>query len=86
MLGVKLRTKLLAAWCVFSFACGRRLEKEEEAGRIGWDDAYYKKEWEGRVRMLAGKKLTSGRLVNIANYCNFLWNMKRERRKRFEIR
>ena len=76
-----MKSKLLAAWCIFSFACGRRLEKEEDDGRVGWDNIYYKKEWEGRIRVLASKKLTSRRLVNIANYCNFLWNMEKERRK-----
>ena len=67
---------------MFSFACGRRLEKEQDRGRIGWDDTYYKKEWEGRVRALVSKKLTLRRLVNISNYCNFLWNMEKERRRK----
>ena len=84
MTGVELKTKLLAAWCLFSFACGRRLEKEEKEGRVGWDDTYYRKEWEGRIRMLAGKKLTLRRLVNIANYCGFLWNMEKEKRRKLK--
>ena len=78
---VQMKNKLLAAWCIFSFVCGRKLEKEQRRGRIGWDDRSNKEEWEERIRTLASKKLTLSRLVNISNYCDFLWNMEKERRK-----
>ena len=65
----------------FSKACRRRLEKKDKEGLTGWDDEYYKTEWQGRVRMLSTKRLTQKELVDIANYCMFLWHMLKARKK-----
>ena len=75
-----MQTKLRASVVDFLLARMRKLEKKARQGYVGWDDKYYELEWKSRVRMLAKKKLTQKNLVNIANYCNFLWQMLEDRK------
>ena len=50
----------------------KRLEKKESQGFAGWD-SMYSFELEAIIKDRAKRKLTRKNLIDIANYCNFLW-------------
>lgn len=59
----------------FYLACLIKLEEKEKDGWTGWDDKKRKCSFEDRIKHDAFSELTQKRLVNISNYCNFLWNL-----------
>jgi len=59
----------------FYLACLVKLEEKEKAGWGGWDKTYNKELFEEDVTIRAKKPLTQSNLVDISNYCNFLWNL-----------
>ena len=67
--------KLLRATAFFTLACFEKLDLKEELGWVGWDNSHWKETYKKRIKDLMQFELTQNNLVNIANYCNFLWNM-----------
>ena len=59
----------------FNLACLDKLRQKEKEGWIGWDDKKYKCSFEDRMKHDVYSELTQKRLVNISNFCNFLWNL-----------
>jgi len=70
-----MKGKLESAVSKFFVARAIKLEQEEKMGRVGWDDLGYKDIFKGRLERLSRRKLNQKNLINIANYCNFLWNL-----------
>ena len=65
--------RLLSDATKFFLARLRKLRKKE---RLGWHEYRHEamqKEFRSRIRKLVKGRLTQKKLVNIANYCNFLW-------------
>ena len=69
----------------FTYACLRKLEKKEEFGWTGWDFSHNQEVFESEIRNRIKKELTQKNLVNIANYCMFLWNLKTEAKNESKI-
>jgi len=64
----------------FSMACLAKLTKKLGEGYTGWDyDAT--EPFRQKIIKLSKEELTQKNLVNIANYCSFLWHRKREEQK-----
>jgi len=68
--------KLLDSAAKFNLACLDKLSQKEKEGWGGWDWESCKFSFEKRIKHDAKSKLTQKSLVNIANYCMFLWNLK----------
>uniref|UniRef100_A0A6M3IF50 Uncharacterized protein n=1 Tax=viral metagenome TaxID=1070528 RepID=A0A6M3IF50_9ZZZZ len=73
--------KLLNSTIKFSLACLGKLEEKESNGWGGWDWEACKTSFEKRIKHDAKSKLTQKSLVNIANYCMFLWNLIENKRE-----
>jgi len=59
-----------------------RLNDKEAIGWQGWNNPAYEGEFRDEIRARAKIKLTQKELVDIANYCNFVWNiLEKEKRK-----
>ena len=71
--------KLLDSAMRFNLHCLNKLKEKEKEGWIGWDDKKKKCLFENRLKHDIFCELTQNRLVNIANYCNFLWNLIEEK-------
>ena len=67
--------KLLDSTMKFNLACYDKLIKKEELGWTGWDCIGWKGDFIERIKNLLKRELNQKNLVNIANYCNFLWNL-----------
>jgi len=76
-----MKKKLESAASKFFIARAIRLEQKEKAGWNGWDDKKYKGYFEDKIKHDAFSNLTQKRLVDIANFCNFLWNLIEEKKK-----
>jgi len=73
--------KLFNASMEFVRTCDKRLEEKEKAGWVGWDKYVFKGRYKGKIRLLSRKqKLTQEDLVDISNYCMFLWNLIEKRK------
>ena len=59
----------------FIRVCDKKLTEKERQGYIGWDDKKYKCRFEDRLKHDIFCELTQNRLVNISNFCMFLWNL-----------
>ena len=71
----------------FHTACMQKLEKKEKEGYIGWNDSSLRfdlmhKLWTYCVSYVGKykdegekRKVNKNDLINIANFCNFLWNL-----------
>ena len=66
---------LLAAATDFFIARVKKLERKEKQGYTGWNDYGFERECVEEIRTRANLKLTQRNLINIANFCNFLWQM-----------
>ena len=66
---------LRIACCEFNNACMKKLEEKEKKGWDSWNKPELTKYLENTLIEHTKKILTQENLVNIANYCNFLWNM-----------
>lgn len=75
----KVKKKLESVASKFFVARAIRLEQKEKAGWDGWDDKKNKCYFEDRIKHDAFSNLTQKRLVDIANFCNFLWNLIEEK-------
>jgi len=59
----------------FSMACLAKLTKKLGEGYTGWDyDAI--EPFRQKIIKLSKEELTQKNLINIANYCSFLWHRK----------
>ena len=67
--------KLLEASMKFSFICLNKLKKKERLGWTGWDNPKNRKILESRFTEHIKKPLTQDNLVDIANFCGFLWHL-----------
>ena len=60
---------------IFSEKCFIKLIEKLTQKFEGWDNKEYKKIYQCRLLALSKKQLTQNNLINIANYCSFLWFM-----------
>lgn len=68
--------KLLRINCFkFHLACSQKLEKKEKEGFDGYYKSENKKQLEIDLLAHIAKGFTPDNLIDIANYCNFLWNL-----------
>ena len=68
--------KLLRLACIdFEWACRKKLETKEKQGWFGWDNPDNKEKLERYLIEHTEKPLTQRNLIDIANFCNFLWNL-----------
>ena len=67
--------KLLDSTMKFNLACLDKLRQKEKEGWVGWDNPHWKEAFEKRIKDLPQFELTQNNLVNISNYCDFLWNL-----------
>ena len=67
--------KLRIACYEFHNARMAKLEFKEHAGYLGWDIIPFKEDLQKDLISHTEKPLTQYNLVDIANYCNFLWNL-----------
>ena len=70
-----MENRLYNASMKFHLACVSKLQEKEKEGWEGWNNKKEKSYFEGRIMHDAFSKLTQKRLVHIANFCNFLWNL-----------
>ena len=70
-----MKVKLRSAWLKFNYACYKKLAAKERRGFIGSDKPENKKQLEADLYQHVLKSLDQGNLTDIANYCNFLWNL-----------
>ena len=79
--GIQMSNKLQAAWLLFSFKCGDKLEKKEKQGWAGWNNPENEPNLKFKLLQHFEKEWTQENLVDISNFCLFLWNLKEEERK-----
>ncbi len=65
--------RLLASATDFFIARIKKLERKEKQGYAGWEDFGWKSADEIKTR--AKMKLTQRNLINISNFCQFLWQI-----------
>lgn len=70
-----MKDELLEASMKFDMVCFNKLKAKERLGWSGWDDIENKDILEERFMKHIKKPLTQDNLVDIANFCNFLWNL-----------
>jgi len=71
-----MNNKLYNASMKFHLACVVKLKKKEKEGWVGWDNPIKKKLLEAKLMEHTLKSLSNQEnLVDIANFCNFLWNL-----------
>lgn len=73
--------KLRIAGYEFHRACMIKLEYKENAGYLGWDILAFEKDLQEDLISHTKKPLTQDNLVDIANFCNFLWNLIENRKE-----
>ena len=71
--------KLRVACYEFLNACMEKIKEKEEEGYGGWDKPELIKYLEEGLIEHTKKILTQDNLVDIANYCIFLWNLIEEK-------
>ena len=64
----------------FHLACVVKLKEKEKEGYTGWDNPDWKKAIRRIIKDRSQLELTQKHLVNIANYCMFLWNLIEDKR------
>ena len=67
--------KLFNASMEFYRACDIKLELKEKEGWAGWDNPEFEKKLRNDLRSHVEKALSQENLVDIANFCDFLWNL-----------
>jgi hypothetical protein len=68
-------SKLLEAIDNFQFAMKDRVLQKKDEGFTGWDNPDMKMQMQDDLNKHLRKELNSLNLVDIANYCMFLWNL-----------
>ena len=69
------RKKLRFASYEFNHACIKKLEAKQKEGYSGWDEPKNKDNLESLFKEHTNRPLTQRNLVDIANFCMFLWNI-----------
>jgi len=73
---ISLEVRLKKDWHKFNDACLKRFKSNKKKGWFEWDNPVYK---EGLLKETLFEcknyQIRQKDLVDIANYCNFLWNM-----------
>lgn len=69
------RKKLRFASFEFNYACIKKLEAKQKQGYYGWDNPINKENLESLFKEHTNRPLTQRNLVDISNFCNFLWNL-----------
>ena len=59
----------------FYVACLAKLLIKEKEGWTGWDNPKNKDGFESKIELHLQGTRTQDVLVDVANYCNFLWNL-----------
>ena len=77
-----MKVKLRSTWLKFNYACYKKLEGKERQGFGGFDKPKSEKQLESDLYQHVLKPLDQGNLTDIANYCNFLWNLIENRKER----
>lgn len=70
-----MKVKLRSAWLKFGYVCYKKLAAKERRGFTGCYKPENKKQLEADLYHHVLKPLDQGNLTDIANYCNFLWNL-----------
>ena len=73
--GDRERKKLRFASFEFNHACVKKLETKQKQGYSGWDNPDRKENLESLFVEHTHNPLTQRNLVDIANFCMFLWNL-----------
>lgn len=76
-----MQLKLRSAWLKFNHACYKKLAAKERRGFSGWDKQKNKELLEKGLMEHIKKPLTQSNLIDIADYCNFLWNLIEDRKE-----
>ena len=69
------RKKLRFASFAFNYACVEKLMAKQRQGYFGWDNLEAKPNLESLFKEHTNRPLTQKNLVDIANFCMFLWNL-----------
>ena len=69
--------KISTATMKFNLACLNKLEEKERKGWVGWDNPEWKDEFKSEIENHVKRDLTQDDLIDISNYCMFLWNLQR---------
>lgn len=70
-----MKVKLRSFWLRFNYACYKKLAVKERRSFIGYSDPNNKETLEKGLKDHIKKGFGQSNLVDIANYCNFLWNL-----------
>ena len=70
-----MKVGLNSAWLKFNHACYKKLAAKERRGFSGWDKQKNKELLEKDLITHTRKPLIQSNLLDIANYCDFLWNL-----------
>lgn len=76
-----MKLELRSAWLKFNYACYKKLAAKERRGFAGWDKQKNKELLEEGLMEHIKKPLTQSNLVDIADYCNFLWNLIKDQKE-----
>ena len=68
--------KLLNSTMKFKLACLNKLTEKEKAGWTGWDNQDAENGFKNELKVHYDRKdWTQDDLIDISNYCMFLWNL-----------
>ena len=70
-----MRSDLNDANYEFYLARSKRMEQKENEGFTGWDDPDGKDYFTRRIKAISVGELTQKDLMDISNYCSFVWNL-----------
>lgn len=66
----------------FHLACSQKMEMKEEEGFKGYDKSENKKQLESDLLEHIAKGFAPDNLIDISNYCNFLWNLNEDAKEK----
>ena len=70
-----MKNKLRLATFEITNACMEKLEFKEKQGYGGWNDSNYENSMKEDLKKHFKKEWTQENLIDISNFCNFLWNL-----------
>ncbi|MCK4446830.1 MAG: hypothetical protein KAW56_07090 [Candidatus Marinimicrobia bacterium] len=73
--------KLRMACFKFTNACMEKLEFKERQGYTKWDDPNFESVLKMKLENHTKKKLTQENLIDISNFCDFLWNLIEDKKR-----
>ena len=73
-----MKRELKMACFKFHLACSQKLEEKEKEGFDGYYKPENKKQLETDLLKHIAKGFEPDNLIDISNYCNFLWNLHEE--------